>query len=67
MTSFEAFIDSGMEPTPESLWWTSTYKAEEEMTLKVARKEKWREMCLCKYLIYWSSVSTGKMEGYSGD
>ena len=24
-----------MEPRPESLWWTSTYKAEDKVTLKV--------------------------------
>ena len=38
----DELMNLDMEPKPESLWWRSTYKAEDGMTLKVgSRGENW--------------------------
>ena len=36
----EELMDLDMEPKPESFWWTSTCKAEDEVTLKVWSMDK---------------------------
>ena len=38
----EELMDLDVEPKPESLWWTSTYKDEEKNTLRVeSRNRAW--------------------------
>ena len=36
----EELLDLDMEPKPESLWWTSTYRGEEKTTLRVGSRTK---------------------------
>ena len=43
MASFDELTDLDMEPKLK-LWWTSTYKAEVDMTLEVGGREKSWEM-----------------------
>ena len=40
----DELMDLGMEPKPESLWWTSTYKDVEEQTSQVDGRGKNWEM-----------------------
>ena len=44
----EELMDLDMEPKQESLWWTSTYKSEDERTVTVGRTGKSWDMPFVK-------------------
>ena len=44
----EELLDLDMEPKPESLWWTSTYKHEDMRTLHVGGRDKMWDLPSCE-------------------
>ena len=44
----EELLDLDMEPKPESLWWTSTYKGEDMRTLRVGGRDKVWDLPFCE-------------------
>ena len=51
---FEDLLDPDTGPKPESLWWTSTRREEEERTLKVGSRGKIGTWPSWRYSIFWA-------------
>ena len=51
-----------MEPKPDSFWWTSTYKAEDGVTLGGRREENWMpfgeafDLLGCRFRMNWKGI-----------
>ena len=44
----EELLDLDVEPKPESLWWTSTYKHEDMRTSRVGGRDKVWDLTFCE-------------------
>ena len=44
----EELLDLDIEPKPESVWWTSTFKDEDMRTLRVGGRDKIWDLAFCE-------------------
>ena len=61
----EELLDLDIEPKPEPLWWTSTYRNEDMRTLRVGVREREPGIStFAKSLMYWDTVSIAMGRGF---